>query len=323
MNTSASQLQQPLRPQIQQLETSRLQLLAQRKAGMKFVFGSLFGGVLLGLVAAVAIHPIAAIFAIILGAIATLIIYNLKVAPVDKEFKSQFKLQFMANLIKTLQPGMNYSPLQGISEQMFVSSELSNKRPDRYSSEDLIHGHIDKTKLSLSEVHAEERYETRDSDGDRKTEWRDIFRGILVIADFNKHFNQTVKVFPDVGEKYFGWLGKKMQSLGGKVQRMENPEFKKLFVVYGDDAVETRYLLTPDLQERLIELRQKHGKGVMLVFKDSSLIMGMPSTKDWFEGNIKTPVHDTTQVQNLITELHTCFSIVEDLNLSTRIWTKE
>ena len=89
-----------------------------------------------------------------------------------------------------------------------------------------------------------------------------IFHGLFCIADFNKHLNGATVVVPDVNERILGGLGKSIQKIKKHndlpLVTLENQEFEKLFAVYSDDENEARYILTPDMMERIISFSSKH-----------------------------------------------------------------
>ena len=104
---------------------------------------------------------------------------------------------------------------------------------------------------------------------------------------------------------------------------MENPDFENTFDVYSTDQVEARYLITPSMMERLLELDRKFGQGVTISFRDSTILIAIPDSKNHFEASIWNPI---TNIQSLSAEIETIsalISIVDDLNLNTRIWSKE
>ena len=204
-----------------------------------------------------------------------------------KRYRMLFKVGVIEKLIKHIEPEMNYDPERGIPESVYKESGLFRADPDRYHSEDLIHGMIGDTKLMLSEVHAEERHTSRDADGTTSTRWETIFKGLFVVADFHKEFRSAVSVMPDV------------------------------------DAVETRYILTPAMQDRLVKLRQRVGGELRVVFRDSHVWLAIPNNENWFEGDVHRPAGDRNQMAKLMSELRCCFQIVEELDLNTRIWTRQ
>jgi hypothetical protein len=198
---------------------------------------------------------------------------------------------------------------------------------DRYHSEDYVSGSVGKTKVEFSEVHSEYKTEYHDSKGHRHEVWHDIFRGVFFVADFNKEFKGLTLVLPDTAQKMFGdMIGSFFQkhSIGRPdLVKMEDPEFEKLFVVYGNDQVEARYILSPALMQRLVEYKKKTGKTLHFSFCKSKVYVAIPYNKDLFEPRIFRSIVDFDEVKGYFEDLQLVVSMVEDLNLNTRIWGKE
>lgn len=306
------------------LEKLRQEVLAERAQGRQKMLFVALGAAAVGLVVMlIAQSPLGLIAGVVVGLVGVLIVYNMYFAKGAARYQAAFKNQFVAKVVKAIEPGMNYDPVQGISKSLFEQSGLFSSRPDRYSCEDLFHGLIGETKVMFSEVHAEDRRTRTDSKGRTETYYVTIFKGIFLVADFHKHFRTPLSVLPDVAERHLGWIGKKLQKLGGNLQKLENPEFEKMFVVRGADAVEARYILTPSMQEQLVELGKRVGKDLRVVFRDSQVCLAIPNKENWFEGDLKKPAGDRDQAAKLLSELRSCFVIVDELDLNTRIWTKE
>lgn len=306
------------------LEKVRQDVLAQRNEGKKKLLIVLAIAVLSAVVMmAVSSAVMGLATGVILGGVGGLIVHQVYFAKGMARYQDLFKRQYLTRVVKSVEPSMDYQPHRWIDEELFNRSGLFATSPDRYSGEDLFHGTIGKTKVTFSEIHAEEKRRRTDSKGRTKTYWVTIFRGIFFIADFHKDFRSPVTVMPDVAEKHLGWFGKKLQNLGGNLQRLENPEFEKMFVVRGSDAVEARYILTPAMQEQLVDLGRRVGDDLRVVFRDSLVCLAIPNQEDWFEGNLHHPIGDPEQARRILAELRSCFIIVDELDLNTRIWTKE
>jgi hypothetical protein len=163
----------------------------------------------------------------------------------NKNYKTRYKSRIIHKLITFAGPGLEYWPEGGISKEIFTGSRLFTHSIDRYHSEDLVRGQVDKTEILFSEIHAE--YKTTSGTGkNRHTEWHTIFKGLFVAADFNKHFRGRTVVLPDTAQKAFGLFGQTLQSWNpsrDELIRLEDVEFEKEFVVYGTDQVESRVLL--------------------------------------------------------------------------------
>ena len=148
------------------------------------------------------------------------------------------------------------------------------------------------------------------------------------IADFNKHFRGVTVVLPDVAERTLGWVGQKLQDAfdvlrRGELVKLEDPEFEREFVVYGDDQVEARYILTPALMQRLLEFKRKAGRRVHFSFALSSVYIAIETRKDMFEPRMfRSFLHQDAVLEHL-RDLQFATGVVKDLDLNTRIWSKE
>ena len=212
-------------------------------------------------------------------------------------------------------PGIEaiFTPEEGIKEGIFRSCGLFTS-PDRYHTEDLIQGRVGKTDFSCAEVHAEERKTRVNSKGQTSHYWVDIFKGFLFIADFQKDFQGHTTVLRNSLFKL---------SFSGSRVKLENPDFEKTFDVYSTDQIEARYLLSPSMMERLLALDREFNKNITISFKDSNILIAIPESRNHFEASIWKSIDDLSQLKNDFSMIHALVSIIEDLNLNTRIWTKK
>jgi len=99
--------------------------------------------------------------------------------------------------------------------------------------------------------------------------------------------------------------------------------FEKEFAVYSTDQVEARYILSPALMHRMLEFRRKTGATVYFSFIGGKVNIGISSQKNRFEPRLFSTVLDIEMAREFVNDLQLALGIVEDLNLNTRIWTKE
>ncbi|WP_225585176.1 hypothetical protein [Flavobacterium sp. MDT1-60] len=78
-----------------------------------------------------------------------------------KKYKTDFKSNVIELALKGINESLTIAPQSGFPEYEFISSELFRTEPDRYKTEDMISGTIDKTSFYFAEVHAEYKTETR------------------------------------------------------------------------------------------------------------------------------------------------------------------
>ena len=98
----------------------------------------------------------ALIIALLFGGAVTIygIVILYKISDEESYYKSRFKNEVIGAALRTIDPSLTIEPHSGISEGEFRLSQLFTTEPDRYHTEDLISGKIDKTPFYFAEVHA-------------------------------------------------------------------------------------------------------------------------------------------------------------------------
>jgi len=229
-----------------------------------------------------------------------------------KQFINEYKDRIISQVVTFIDPALNYTRDGKVPKSDFVASSLFSQRVDYYSGDDLVSGSIGKTEVMFSEICAKrvERNHsdrTRSNSSAKKSNSYPIFKGLFFIADFNKDFQGTTVVLPDTAEKLLGLLGKKLQGMNlarGQLIKLEDPEFEKEFVVYADDQIESRYILSTSLMRRITDFKKKTDKRIFISF-------------------VASKVHDFAPIKTYYEDLQLAVGIVEDLNLNTRIWSKQ
>ena len=306
-------------PQLEGLETMRRAALRNT-----VIAACVVGVVLMGIVAVFGSSGILGV--LMVGGVIGLGAVAFFAALFTKDNKAAFKEHAIRPLIRFYDEECEYFPERCIPESEFRACCLFERRPDRYSGNDFVSGTLGQTAFHFSEIHAEYKTEHRNSKGHTTTSWHTIFRGVFFVADFNKSFKGQTYVFPDTAENLLGsWLGGALQKLSGpgELVKLEDPEFEKLFAVYSGDQVEARYILSQSLMRRMVEYRTKHKREMHFAFMGSQLIAAISFNEDLFEPPIWSPVTKPELYRAFLTDLDSVLSIVEELNLNLRIWTKE
>lgn len=267
--------------------------------------------------------PFSAIFIGIIAVTFILgLIYYFVYHPKYTNLTQVYKNLVMKQMVHFLSPNLSYSEPEKISESEYQSSKIFLKEYERYNGDDLVQGKLGKTNLKFSELKTE--YYTRDKDGNKT--WHTIFHGIFAIADFHKEFKGETFVLPDRTERLLGRLGKMFQravwSRPGLIT-LENPVFEKQFKVYTTDDVEARYILSPKLMDDILQFQKKCGVSISLSFIQSKVYMAIPLGRNLFEPSFWGNLTDFDQVKAYFEDMNIAISIVEDLDLNTRIWTKD
>lgn len=260
------------------------------------------------------------ILAVFVGIVAAVVIFK-----VSTKYNLNFKSKIITKIATFVDESLTYSPRAGVSKAEFDKSAIFLQSCNTYSGEDHFQGKIGKTDIEFSELLARKKT-TSGSGSNRKTHYTTIFKGVFFVADFSKYFNTRTFVLPDTAEKLLGKFGQKLQSLSfgrGELVKLEDPEFEKEFCVYGDDQIEARYILSTSLMRRILEFKQKWNTNIYLSFIDSKVYIAISLNNNLFETRLFRSIVDYDFIEESMRYLILLTSIVEDLNLNTRIWSKQ
>lgn len=243
-----------------------------------------------------------------------------------RQYVSRFKTDVVGTIVRLHSPHLRYAPKEYVGKDRFLESLIFQQRIDRYHGKDLVRGKIGLTELAFSWIHAEFKTTKTDKKGKEHTKWHTIFRGLFVIADFNKDFKGATVVIPDTTACIFGSVGRTILGIvtarPGKLVKLEDPEFEREFAVYGEDQVEARYVLSPALMERIRSYRKKIGTDMHISFVHSNIYVAIPVNGDTFEPCLFRSIVNRSLARRCFEALEQGTGIVEDLDLNTRIWSK-
>jgi hypothetical protein len=307
-----------------QLENYRQQLLADRRKAFA-ISGAIAGACALLALLALALESLGLGIPAVIGVILPLAYLGSRFSSIANAYRSAYKREINSAILRHFSPDLQYNANDGISSGEFKNCNLFSGSVDRFSSQDLVSGSYGKTKLRFSRLHAEEKHTERTKNGTR-TYYTTIFEGILFIADFNKEFHSRTYVRTDHAEKLLGNFGRFFQKLtfsAEKLVQLENPEFEKEFAVYTGDQVEARYILSPSLMERLLALKKRCKTETQFAFQNSTVTIAITNHDLLFNPDFAKPANDQGQLENLYRRFEFFLDIVSDLDLNTRIWSKE
>jgi hypothetical protein len=233
-------------------------------------------------------------------------------------YAKDYKARIVRKIVRFADERLEYRPGRGVSESQFIASGLVETDLSRFESEDLVSGRLGETEIAFSEVRTWAR---GGKDSSRRS-----FNGLFFSADFNKRFKGRTLVLPDRAERFLGEAGKFAQTViprDEKLVKLENPEFERLFAVYGSDPIEARYILSPSLMERLVRLRSRIKHRALVSFSDNRVILTVEYDGDAFEPNVLIPVASLETTTLYFHLVQFMAGIVDDLRLNTRVWGKE
>ena len=265
-----------------------------------------------------ALIPLLQMFALILGIIICAGVFTFMI----KGYVTDFKQKVITKIVGYIDKNLTYIPQDHVSHGEFALSNIFLHHADSYKGDDRVYGKIGATEINFSECIA--KYRTKDSKG--RTHYTTFFKGLFFIADFNKHFKGKTIVLPDTAEKLFGSIGSFLQKRNlarPELIKLEDPEFEKFFVVYADDQIEARYILSTSLMKRICDYKKKSNKKIYLSFVASKVFVAVSYKKNLLEPRIFRTMLDFNIIKEYYEDLQLAISIVEELNLNTRIWSKQ
>lgn len=206
--------------------------------------------------------------------------------------------------------GLSFAPKPGDCSSIFRHKEVGVVPGwDRSKYEDLLTGKREDVDFELFEAHLEEKRTTTDSKGRTRTTWVTVFKGQCLRLDFHKTFYGRTLITRDAG--FFNRFG------GGKgMQRaaLEDPVFEKIFEVYTTDQVESRYLLTPDFMQKLVDLETVFKGGKLKAAFDGGEIFITVQGGNLFEpGSMFKPLDSVDRVRELIADFSAVFGIIDSV----------
>ena len=210
---------------------------------------------------------------------------------------------------------LNFEPSPGEVASIYRHREVGVVPGwDRANYEDRLTGLRDAVAFELFEAHLEEKRTSTDSKGRTTTHWVTVFRGQCLRFQFDKTFYGRTLVTRDAG--FFNRFGG-----GNGMQRaaLEDPEFEKIFEVYTTDQVESRFLLTPDLMQELVNLEKTfHGGKIKCCFDDGDLFITLQGGNLFEPGSMFTPLDSPARMRELLEDFAAVFHIIDVTNANRR-----
>ncbi|MDZ7964486.1 MAG: DUF3137 domain-containing protein [Nostoc sp. DedSLP03] len=144
-----------------------------------------------------------------------------------------------------------------------------------------------------------------------------IFKGLFFKAKFNKNLRTVTIVQPKAINANIHALNHAKK----QVIKLEDPEFAKLFTVYGDDQIEARYVLSTNLMDKIVTFRKKTNRNIYISFVDDMIYIAIEEAveNNIIDPNLYKSVLSFAPLREYFETLNLMLGIVEDLNLDRHI----
>lgn len=249
----------------------------------------------------------------------------------------------MNNIIARLFPSARYVPSGSVDAQLLADSRLfgtpassgSFINSTGYGSLDIPFvdqwmrlvdvGVTFANKKDLSSMNFFEvlyHYFVRPIFGTRVENTMHSFRGMFGYCQLQRTFRGYVMLFPDHLENKIGYLAQTIQGFkqkyGAKFVHLEDPEFEKQFIVYADDEVEARMILTPAMMRKLTKLRNSFNRDLMLSF-NGDMFYYASDTPDGFLRPGRKSLNNEHLLEQLYCEIGFCQAVRAEMNFKNNI----
>ena len=180
---------------------------------------------------------------------------------------------------------------------------------DSHTSNDLVTGKYKDVNFIQCDLHL--YVESTDSEGN--TSLINTFYGRWLIFEFKKNFSSHLQVIGSHIKNY------RIASENKYKIKLESDSFNKAFKVYGQDELEARYILTPDIMERMEALSKKHHGKILFGFAGNQLHIAIADGNDAFEPPaINKPLDEATELAKVSEEIKVITDIVDHLKLNRK-----
>ncbi|MEH2200168.1 DUF3137 domain-containing protein [Nostoc sp.] len=140
-----------------------------------------------------------------------------------------------------------------------------------------------------------------------------VFKGLFFKAKFQTNLRTVTIVQPKFINANINTINiAKKQEI-----KLEDPEFAKFFIVYGDDQIEARHVLSTSLMEKIVNFRKKTNRNVYISFVDDMIYIAIEEAveNNILEPNLYKSVLSFAPLREYFETLNLMLGIVEDLNL--------
>lgn len=222
------------------------------------------------------------------------------------KLSNEFKSKFVVELVKEMYPDSVYQPTGGIPLAELLEPGLLNK-PDRYTTEDYLKAEYDGVPFEMCDFDFKERRTTTDGRGHTTTTYVTYAKGRYMIFDFKREFTQTVKVVENTQ------LG--VNTRGLEKIETESVDFNKKFKTYSSDPVTAFYVLTPQIQLKLLELESKFKGSIYFAYLKGKMYVVIADGVSILNVNASKPItHQTYEM--LESQLILPASVINELGLA-------
>jgi hypothetical protein len=231
-----------------------------------------------------------------------------------EEFRQRFKPRIVRLILDFIDDGLNFdpsNPLQYfhdgyISKDRFMASRLFDTPAQEYKGEDKIEGKVGEMFFELSELRVGEISVLRNR-------LNAVFSGVFLHAVFNEPTIGAIVVWPRSRQQFLTSSVRAFTFEGGKSKDDEilNADFKRIFMTYATEDTAVAHILSPPMQEALVQFTQTHRKDLFISFLNRDIHLGLWEDKDLLEPYILSSNLSFDRIREFFEDIHSLLHLVE------------
>ncbi|RBP66747.1 uncharacterized protein DUF3137 [Alkalibaculum bacchi] len=229
----------------------------------------------------IAVHVYAETGLVVIYVIVAIIVFfkiGILVLKASSRYRDSFKDEIVKKRLEEVFKQVDFRPNEKIDESNIEESQLFTSY-DRYNGNDYLSASCQNKRFIQSDVHLEEEYEATYTDDDGNTQtvtrYRTVFRGRLMIFDYDAISNEPVMVYSKSGSGYP--FSKGIQT--------ELDAFNRKFHVVSKDSLGALRILTPQVTEAIMLAGEKINFPISLSFINDKIYVAV-AMGDSFEAAI-------------------------------------
>ncbi|MBC7934786.1 MAG: DUF3137 domain-containing protein [Rhizobacter sp.] len=228
----------------------------------------------------------------------------------NEQFIDDFKEQIISRIIHHISPSAVYKPMKYLSKKEYKLSGLYRRRFTEYNGEDYWKATYRGVDFHCSELMV------RHEDAATATT---IFQGLFIAATINAYYNNGTYIWTKGASQLPASIADenyRMYPLPA-VQKFTliDETFKNSFSVYSSNFSETQKILTPDLQQKMLSLKQKTGRDIVFSFVAGRCYVAIPIEENLLEPAAAHLQDKESYKKHFFTFL-LVFNIVQELELN-------
>ena len=223
------------------------------------------------------------------------------------KFLKEFKKNFVKDLVADLYPGSTFDTENGMPLKEVLAPGFF-KDPDRYNTYDYLKANYQGLPIEMTGFDLKEERRSTDSEGHTTVTYETYAKGKLIMIDIEKDIKDTVKVLETK------WLGANLRGLH-KIET-ESIDFNKKFVTYTSNDLTTFYLLTPQIQLKLLEMENMFRGTIFYAFYDGKFYVAINDNNDSFVIDVNKPLTGEG-MDKLVSELSLPVAIINELKFTS------